>query len=54
MSDDASVNVGIAGSITVAVLCLATVFLLHSFYRRYKRMADRDPNLKPVIPDEDN
>jgi hypothetical protein len=32
-----NVNVGIAGSITMVVLCLGVTFLCISFYRRYKR-----------------
>ncbi|MFM8961526.1 MAG: hypothetical protein ACKOGQ_03090 [Actinomycetota bacterium] len=32
---------GIAGSITMITLTLATVLLLRSFYKRYKRMEQR-------------
>ena len=32
---------GIAGSITMITLTLATVILLRSFYKRYKRMEQR-------------
>jgi hypothetical protein len=32
---------GIAGSITMIVLTLATVVLLRSFYKRFKRMEQR-------------
>lgn len=41
MEAKASVDVGVAGSITMIVLTLAVTLLLVSFYRRYKRMQDR-------------
>ena len=37
-----NVNVGIAGSITMVVLCLGVTFLCISFYRRYKRAEGGD------------
>jgi hypothetical protein len=36
-----NVEVGVAGSITVALLLIAVAFLLRSFYRRYTRMENR-------------
>lgn len=42
MSDQATVNVGVAGSITMIILCLAVGLLLWNFYRRYKRMQNRN------------
>jgi predicted signal transduction protein with EAL and GGDEF domain len=42
------INVGIAGSLTMIVLCTAMVLLFMSFYRRYKRMQERQ------IPKETN
>ncbi|CAB4344939.1 unannotated protein [freshwater metagenome] len=36
-----NVEMGAAGSITVAVLVLAVVALLRSFYRRYTRLDNR-------------
>ena len=42
------INVGIAGSLTMIVLCTAMVLLFMSFYRRYKRMQERQ------IPNETN
>jgi len=41
MEAKASVDVGVAGSLTMIVLTLAVTLLLVSFYRRYKRMQDR-------------
>jgi hypothetical protein len=35
------VDMGAAGSVTVAVLILAVVFLMRSFYKRYTRMEKR-------------
>ncbi len=35
------INVGLAGSLTMAVLVTAVVILLISFYRRYKRLEKR-------------
>jgi len=42
------INVGIAGSLTMIVLCTGFVILLMSFYRRFKRMQAR------TIPTETN
>lgn len=36
------VDMGIAGSITVTVLCIAVAILLRSFYKRYMRMKARE------------
>jgi flagellar biosynthesis protein FliP len=41
MGGKTSIEVGLAGSITMIVLTTAFVFLLTSFYRRYKRIANR-------------
>jgi len=37
-------DAGIAGSMTMIFLTLATVFLLRSFYKRWKRMDQRRLN----------
>jgi heme/copper-type cytochrome/quinol oxidase subunit 2 len=37
----AEVNVGLAGSLTMIVLVTAVTLLMISFYRRYKRAADK-------------
>jgi hypothetical protein len=42
------VNVGIAGSLTMILLCTGVTLLLISFYRRYKRIQER------AIPTETN
>lgn len=34
-------DLGVAGSLTMIFLSLAMVFLMVSFYRRYKRLLDR-------------
>jgi len=34
-------DMGVAGSLTMILLSLAMVFLMVSFYRRYKRLIDR-------------
>ena len=40
----ATVNVGLAGSLTMIVLVTAVTLLMVSFYRRYKRAANKqDP-----------
>ena len=39
--EDGYIDQGIAGSITMIALTLATVILLRSFYKRYKRMEER-------------
>lgn len=41
-SGQASVDVGVAGSVTMIVLTMATALLLLNFYRRYKRMQNRN------------
>jgi hypothetical protein len=41
MGGKTSIEAGLAGSITMILLTTATVFLLISFYRRYKRLANR-------------
>jgi hypothetical protein len=42
MEDEAgSFDMGVAGSLTIIFLSLAMVFLMVSFYRRYKRLIDR-------------
>jgi hypothetical protein len=33
------VDMGAAGSLTVAILCIAVALLLRSFYKRYNRMS---------------
>lgn len=37
----ATVNVGLVGSITMILLVTAVTLLMVSFYRRYKRAADK-------------
>jgi hypothetical protein len=37
-------DVGIAGSIIMIGLSIATVILFISFYRRYKKMSQKKPN----------
>lgn len=42
MEDEAgNFDMGVAGSLTMILLSLAMVFLMVSFYRRYKRLMDR-------------
>jgi heme/copper-type cytochrome/quinol oxidase subunit 2 len=42
MQDEAgNFDMGVAGSLTMIILTLAVVFLMVSFYRRYKRLLDR-------------
>ncbi len=42
MEDEAgNFDMGVAGSLTMILLSLAMVFLMMSFYRRYKRLIDR-------------
>ncbi len=36
------VDMGAAGSLTVALLCLSVALLLRSFYKRYTRMSERN------------
>jgi hypothetical protein len=36
------IDMGSAGSVTVALLIIAVVFLLRSFYKRYNRMTERE------------
>jgi hypothetical protein len=35
------VDMGAAGSLTVALLCISVALLLRSFYKRYTRLSDR-------------
>lgn len=37
-----NVEMGVAGSLTFALLTIAVVLLLVSFYRRYNRMINRE------------
>ncbi len=39
--DEATINSGTAGSITLFVLMVAVALLLWSFYRRYQKMQNR-------------
>ena len=48
IADSQDVNVGIAGSVTMILLCTGVTLLLVSFYRRYKRIQER------AIPTETN
>ncbi len=42
MQDEAvNFDMGVAGSLTMIILTLSMVFLMVSFYRRYKRLLDR-------------
>jgi hypothetical protein len=42
MEDEAgNFDMGVAGSLTMILLSLAMIFLMVSFYRRYKRLIDR-------------
>ena len=36
------VDMGAAGSLTVALLCISVALLLRSFYKRYTRLSERD------------
>jgi hypothetical protein len=40
------VDMGVAGSLTMIILVLATAVLLRSFYKRYTRLQNRDENGK--------
>jgi heme/copper-type cytochrome/quinol oxidase subunit 2 len=51
-AENQDVNVGIAGSLTMILLCTGVVLLLVSFYRRYKRLKEREIPLETNI-DED-
>ncbi|MEI6406721.1 MAG: hypothetical protein WCO85_04260 [Actinomycetes bacterium] len=42
MSSNQSVDVGLAGSLTMIVLTIGVTLLLVSFYRRYKRLQNRN------------
>lgn len=48
-----SLDQGIAGSVTMICLTVATVILLRSFYNRYKRMEQRRIQ-DETKPDESN
>ena len=37
-----NVDMGIAGSITVSLLCITVAILMRSFYKRYMRMKARE------------
>ena len=37
-----NVDISVAGSVTVALLCVAVAILLRSFYKRYMRMKARE------------
>jgi len=39
-----SFDMGIAGSITVSILCISVAILLRSFYKRYTRVQNRKDN----------
>ena len=39
MNDNTDINTGLAASLVMIVLTVAFVFLIVSFYRRYKRAA---------------
>ena len=41
MDEVKSIDMGVAGSLTMIFLSLALVVLMVSFYRRYKRLVDR-------------
>jgi len=41
MDEVKSFDMGVAGSLTMIFLTLATTLLLVNFYRRYKRLIDR-------------
>ncbi|MCX6446735.1 MAG: hypothetical protein NTX10_01510 [Actinobacteria bacterium] len=41
MDESRNFDMGVAGSLTMIFLTLAMVFLMVSFYRRYKRLIDR-------------
>ncbi len=41
MDEAGNFDAGVAGSITMIILTLATTALLINFYRRYKRLNDR-------------
>ena len=40
------VDMGIAGSLTVAILCISVALLLRSFYKRYNRLENQQENGK--------
>ena len=42
MDESGNFDVGVAGSVTMIILTLATTALLINFYRRYKRLSDRE------------
>lgn len=52
MSDQATqVDLGIAGSLTMAVLVIAFTVLVVSFYRRYKRAAAKEQDSTTELTD---
>ncbi|MCX6453392.1 MAG: hypothetical protein WCH97_00290 [Actinomycetes bacterium] len=42
MNGRTTIDVGVAGSITMIILCLSVGLLLWNFYRRYKKLSDRN------------
>ncbi len=46
MNDSPNINTGLAGSVVMIVLTAAFVFLVVSFYRRYKRASELDNDQK--------
>jgi|APCry1669189665_1035243.scaffolds.fasta_scaffold25000_1 hypothetical protein len=42
MSDSTDISTGLAGSLVMIILCTAVTFLLISFYRRYKRVQEKE------------
>lgn len=41
-----NVEISVAGSVTVGLLCIAVAILLRSFYKRYMRMKAREEESK--------
>jgi hypothetical protein len=42
MNGKTTIDVGVAGSITMIILVSAVSLLLWNFYRRYKKLSDRN------------
>jgi len=42
MNGKTTIDVGVAGSITMIILTAAVALLLWNFYRRFKKLSDRD------------
>ena len=53
MNGRTTIDVGVAGSVTMIILCSAVALLLWNFYRRYKRLNDRIEGADKTN-DEDN